>query len=127
MYNFSYNYFPHRFDHYVEIGFDGILLGGHLGDLRQQEFDRIEFETEYNKPIKLDFIYNAIHIIALPIYYAKEEYSPDEIEWMGEFFQPEFKKKVKLALIGKQTFEKIEKITWRLSEFVFLCYEDMFF
>lgn len=127
LYNFSYNYFPHRFDHYVEIGFDGILRGGHLGDLRQQEFDRIEFETEYNKPIKLDFIYNAIHIIALPIYYAKEEYSPDEIEWMGEFFQPEFKRKVKIALIGKQTFENIEKIIWRLSEFVFLCYEDMFF
>ena len=30
-------------------------------------------------------------------------------------------------MIGKQTFEKIEKFTWRLSEFVFLCYEDMFF
>ena len=127
LYDFSYSYFPHGFDYYIKIDFKGILRGGHLGNLRQQEFDRIEFETEYKKPIKLDFIYNAIHISALPIYYAKEEYSPEEFEWMDELFQPEFKRKVKIALIGKQTFEKIEIIIWRLSEFVFLCYEDMFF
>lgn len=127
LYDFSYSYFPHGFDYYIKIDFKGILRGGHLGNLRQQEFDRIEFETEYKKPIKLDFIYNAIHISALPIYYAKEEYSPEEFEWMDELFQPEFKRKVKIALIGKHTFENIEKIIWRLSEFVFLCYEDMFF
>ena len=127
LYDFSYSYFPHGFDYYIKIDFKGILRGGHLGNLRQQEFDRIEFETEYKKPIKLDFIYNAIHISALPIYYAKEEYSPEEFEWMDELFQPEFKRKVKIALIGKQTFEKIEIIIWRLSEFVFLCYQDMFF
>lgn len=108
-------------------------LKKHMADSPEENKSKLLHSTTLHNSVttdqtcKLDFIYNAIHISALPIYYAKEEYSPEEFEWMGEFFQPEFKRKVKIALIGKQTFENIEKIIWRLSEFVFLCYEDMFF
>lgn len=123
LYGFSYVLKYYHFEFYIDFSFNVLLFYEHFENLKNLTVEQAEFEAEYSKAIQLDFTYNNVHIISEPQY----ELTPEILEWMGADFEGIFTKRIKFTLKGKQSFEKLEKIIWRLSEFAFLCYENMFF
>lgn len=127
IYNFSYVYIDNVYRHYIKFWFDGIIKGGHLQEeLQNQKFDRIETEVEYKTQIRrIESTCNSIRSVIEPVFIRDENLS----KFLGDSESNScwFDNKLKITLDGKTTFEEIKKRLWRLSEFAFLCYEDMFF
>ena len=123
LYGFSYVLKYYHFEFYIDFSFNVLLLYEHFENLKDLIVKQVEFEVEYSKAIQLDFTYDNVHIISEPQY----ELTPEILEWMGADFEGIFTKRIKFTFKGKQSFGELETVIWRLSEFVFLCYEDMFF
>ena len=123
LYGFSYVLKYYHFEFYIDFSFNALLLYEHFENLKNMIVKQVEFEVEYSKAIQLDFTYDNVHIISEPQY----ELTPEILEWMGADFEGIFTKRIKFTFKGKQSFGELETVIWGLSEFVFLCYEDMFF
>lgn len=128
IYNFLYSFTDNVYLQYIAFCFDGILKGGYLKqDLLTQKFDKVETEVEYRTQIeRFESTCNSIHSVIEPIcMQCKNDEELRKLSGIDEYSQ--FAKKLKISLDGKKTFAEIKERLWRLSEFVFLCYQDMFF
>lgn len=128
IYNFSYVCYDNVYRQHIQFCFDGILIGGHLSDeLLKQKFDRVETEVGYKTQIaRIESSCNSIHSIIEPVCIQYENVELFK-EFLGISECSQFDKKLKITLDGEKTFAEIKDRLWRLSEFTFLCYEDMFF
>lgn len=93
-----------NFTTYIDFAFSGIISGNHIKNMKNKSFDKIGLKINYKKPLKFELKINGINVEFNPICNA-----------------------IDITLIGNNTFAEYEKILWRLSEFMFLKYEDMFF
>ncbi len=126
LYGFSYVYNYMAFDYYIDFVYNAKLYFEHLDNLKRQIVEQAEIEVEYPKYLKLDFTCDNIHIIAQP-QYTKDEPTQEEFERIGLDYRGIFNRRIKFNFIGQKSFEELELTMFRLSEFLFLCYEDMFF
>lgn len=122
IYNFSYWLIELADKWYIRLCFKGFLKGEHLnGELEKQKFDRIETEVRYDKKISINYTCDSIKSTIEPI---MSTWLP---LWDNDSSEEMFDRKLKITLGEKKTFNEFEKILWRLSEFAFLCCEDMLF
>ena len=132
MYSFSYMLIQRASKWYIQFCFNGILEGGHLNEeLEKQKFDRVETEVRCDREIDINHTYDPIKCAVKPIYIQDESYKKLMSKWLsvGDDDSSEniFDHKLKITLSENKTFKEFEKILWWLSEFAFLCCEDMFF
>lgn len=123
IYNFSYRLIRSASKWYIQFCFNGILEGKHLNEeLKKQKFDRMETEIGYDKKISISCTCGSIKSTIEPI---MRKWLP---LWDKSLSEDIFAHKLKIALVSKEarTFKEFEEILWRLSEFAFLCCEDMF-
>lgn len=126
LFDFFYIYEAAFNSSYISIALGGILHGTHIEDVEKLSLAKIETISEYKHPITLDFTCQNIHVSTSPIK-SKEGLTKEELEWMGELFDGIYTKKLKICLCGEASFKAAENVLWRLSEYFFLRYEDMFF
>ena len=122
IYNFSYRLIRSASKWYIQFCFNGILEGKHLNEeLKKQKFDRMETEIGYDKKISISCTCGSIKSTIEPIMH---KWTP---LWDNDSNEDIFVHKLKITLVSKQTstFKEFEEILWRLSEFAFLCCEDM--
>lgn len=122
-YDFSYTLVPHGPSISFDFCYNMLLSGGHIETFENILIDKTELEADYSKPIPINFNFKDIQIVSEPLY----ESAPEILKWMGQDCKGIFTKRIRFSLFGKRKFEDYEKIIWRLSEFFFLCFEDMFF
>ena len=114
------------FTTYIDFTFDGILFYGHINNIDDILLDKVELKINYKRPLCFNFTNNGINVVSTPVY-SKEHLTKEELEWFGKDHPGEYQNAIDLILTGNNTFCEYEKFIWRLSEFVLLRHEDMFF
>lgn len=114
------------FTTYIDFVFNSIISGNHVKNMKNKKFDKIELKINYKKPLNFELKSNGINVKFNPIY-TEMDLSKEELEWVGKEHSFEYANAIDITLIGNNTFAEYEKVLWRLSEFMFLRYEDMFF
>lgn len=114
------------FTTYIDFAFNSILFYGHVNNIDDILLDKIELKISYKRPLRFNFTNNGINVVSTPVY-SKEHLTKEELEWFGKDHPGEYQNTIDLTLTGNNTFFEYEKFIWRLSEFVLLRHEDMFF
>ena len=103
---------------YVDFAFEGILYDEHFQNNEKLIFEKVELKVNYKTSLNCDYKIDNVYIKISPCP------SQEEIDWMEDFAYIATKT-MKIELTGNNSLVDYEKILWRLSEFTFLCYEDM--
>lgn len=110
----------------IDFAFNGIFYGSHIKNIDSILLDKVELKANCEKALHFNFTNNGITVVSKPIY-TKENYTIEELEWLGDEYPGKYTHTTDFILTGSSTFSKYDKLLWRLSEFTLLYKEYLFF
>lgn len=123
LYDFSYKYMLSIGFRYFDFCYNMILFGKHIIDLDKKQFNKIDVEAT----LKKEFNFNINHTKdGLRI---NSKISPDIEEFINAFAEDKNNfplDEITLQITGCFNFNRAKEEIYRLSEYVFLIYEELF-